>query len=119
VRTLAPSLAAAPFLAACALLDGPLAPGEIGLTAEDILAGERESLETAHSHGRRMEMAQVSSVENLHCIRQPYGRETPNCRYRLRYRKADGSSGALKRRNQFFKRADDGRWESVIIVRGD
>ena len=118
MRPIATSLAAAPFLAACALLDGPLALDEIGLTPDDVLAGERESLKTAHSHGRRMEMAEVSAVENLHCIREPYGRETPNCRYRLRYRKADGSYGALKRRNQFFERNEAGRWESVIIVRG-
>jgi hypothetical protein len=118
VRPIATSLAAAPFLAACALLDGPLALNEIGLTPDDILAGERESLESAHRRGQRMEMAELSAVENLHCIRAPYGREMPNCRYRLRYRKADGSSGTLKRRNQFFQRDDEGHWESVIIVRG-
>ncbi len=117
MRPVATSLAAAPFLAACALLDGPLALDELGLTPDEVLAAERESLESAHGNGRRMEMAEVSAVEKLHCTRYPYGRETPNCRYRLRYRKADGSSGALKRRNQFFNRNEDGRWESVIIVR--
>ena len=118
MRPLASSIAVAPLVVGCALLDGPLVLGEIGLTPDVVLAAERESLETAHSDGRLIDMAEVSAVENLYCIREPYGRDTPNCRYRLRYRKMDGSTVARKRRNQFFKRDDEGHWESVIIVRG-
>ena len=119
MRPVATSLAAAPFLAACTLLDGPLALGEIGLTQDDVLAGERETLRTAHSHGKRMETAEISAVKNLNCSRYPYGRTTPSCRYRLLFRKQDGTDGELKRRNQYFSRDDTGHWEPAIIVRTD
>ena len=119
MRQALPTVALTGLLAGCANVhERPFVLGTAGLDAAEVLRVERADLENAPAASRvRREMSSIEAVEALRCVTlRQIGNETPRCDYRLRYRRLDGTSALKKRRNRFFARGDDGRWESVFIA---
>jgi hypothetical protein len=116
VRHLLPTMVAATQLAGCANIhERAFPPGR--LSDGDVLRLEREELALVTRNGGRRDMSAIDGVEGLRCVTlDRLGAEHPRCNYSLRYRKLDGRPATKMRRNRFFSRDPDGRWESVIIV---